>query len=444
MKKSNKILAVVLALVMMLTAVPMMTAGAADEHKHVYEQQGATVEPTCTTEGKTTFKCDCGDVKEIVVKANGHKLVGSFTKKDDKVHTRYCDTCKKQIELEHEFTVDVEVTKNPTCTESGTKKVKCANCDATKEVVVEAKGHDYTGNAVVAIEGGKHDGICNVCKETKSEAHKWDKGVKVSSGKCKEDGVIKYTCEVCDAKKEEKLAATCTYPENGTTVDAKEHSYKCSVCGDVKKEAHEFEAKVIKEADCTIEGTLKVTCTKCDYAKEEKIAAAQHKFNKYEKYILATHKATCEKCDDTVIEPHTWDEGKETVAPTCYKEGTKTFTCVCGQTKTEKIDKVAHTWGEWTVTKEATYTEEGVKEHVCTVKDCGAKETEKIEKLKELAGDVNGNGKIEAVDARMILQHVAKIRELSEAEAKRADVVGNGDGVKATDARKVLQIVAGL
>lgn len=44
----------------------------------------------------------------------------------------------------------------------------------------------------------------------------------------------------------------------------------------------------------------------------------------------------------------------------------------------------------------------------------------------------------------MILQHVAKIRELSEAEAKRADVVGNGDGVKATDARKVLQIVAGL
>ena len=33
MKKSNKILAVVLALVMILTAVPMMTAGAAEEEE---------------------------------------------------------------------------------------------------------------------------------------------------------------------------------------------------------------------------------------------------------------------------------------------------------------------------------------------------------------------------------------------------------------------------
>lgn len=59
-------------------------------------------------------------------------------------------------------------------------------------------------------------------------------------------------------------------------------------------------------------------------------------------------------------------------------------------------------------------------------------------------GDVDGNGEIKATDARMILQHVANIKTLTPDQIKRADIVGNGDGVKATDARMILQIVAGL
>ena len=60
-----------------------------------------------------------------------------------------------------------------------------------------------------------------------------------------------------------------------------------------------------------------------------------------------------------------------------------------------------------------------------------------------ILGDVTGDGKIAATDARMILQYVAGIKTLSNKQIALADV--NKDGkIAATDARYVLQMVAGL
>ncbi len=59
-----------------------------------------------------------------------------------------------------------------------------------------------------------------------------------------------------------------------------------------------------------------------------------------------------------------------------------------------------------------------------------------------LLGDTNGDGKVSAVDARMVLQAVAGTKTLTSAEQKRADF--NEDGkVTAVDARWILQKVAG-
>lgn len=91
---------------------------------------------------------------------------------------------------------------------------------------------------------------------------------------------------------------------------------------------------------------------------------------------------------------HSFDEGKVTTEPTCTEKGVKTFTCSCGETKTEEIPALGHDWNEpsytWaednsactaqrtckrdashtesetvkpaeTVTKEATCTEKGEK-----------------------------------------------------------------------------------
>ena len=56
-------------------------------------------------------------------------------------------------------------------------------------------------------------------------------------------------------------------------------------------------------------------------------------------------------------------------------------------------------------------------------------------------GDVNGDGKVTAFDARQILQYAASNADFSPEQIKLADL--NGDGtVTAFDARLALQIAA--
>lgn len=58
-------------------------------------------------------------------------------------------------------------------------------------------------------------------------------------------------------------------------------------------------------------------------------------------------------------------------------------------------------------------------------------------------GDIDGNGKIVASDARMVLRHSAKIELLNEEQAEAADVDANGK-ITAADARLILRVAAKL
>ena len=55
---------------------------------------------------------------------------------------------------------------------------------------------------------------------------------------------------------------------------------------------------------------------------------------------------------------HVWDEGEVTTQPTCTEEGVKTFTCECGETKTETVAALDHDL-EQHEAKAATCTEAG-------------------------------------------------------------------------------------
>ena len=84
-------------------------------------------------------------------------------------------------------------------------------------------------------------------------------------------------------------------------------------------------------------------------------------------------------CKEEPAHEHTWDEGKVTTPATCEKEGVKTYTCECGETKTEAIPATGeHTWNAGVVTTDPTETADGVKTYTCTV--CGKKTTEAIPK----------------------------------------------------------------
>ena len=74
---------------------------------------------------------------------------------------------------------------------------------------------------------------------------------------------------------------------------------------------------------------------------------------------------------------HVYDKGTVTKEATCKEEGVTTYTCtVCGHEKTEVIPMVDHDYADGIVTKEATCEEEGVKTYTCTV--CAHEKTEAI------------------------------------------------------------------
>ena len=64
-------------------------------------------------------------------------------------------------------------------------------------------------------------------------------------------------------------------------------------------------------------------------------------------------------------------------------------------------------------------------------------------KIDVLYGDVSGDGKILAEDARLALRCSAKLEKLSEAQILAADVDGDGQ-VIAGDARQILRYSAKL
>ncbi|MCD8004820.1 MAG: S-layer homology domain-containing protein, partial [Oscillospiraceae bacterium] len=121
-------------------------------------------------------------------------------------------------------------------------------------------------------------------------------------------------------------AATCTV--GGATVYTAAVTFNGETYTDTMTVAiaatgHNYVGSAVKtEPTCTENGSYVITvaCTECD-----------DELYTYTYTIPATG--------------HTWDEGTETVAATRYTQGMTTYTCtVCGETKTEYINKVNATF----------------------------------------------------------------------------------------------------
>lgn len=246
---------------------------------------------------------------------------------------------------------------------------------------------------------------------------------------CSKEGKKVETCKECGYAKETPIAKL---PHSGdevvvikaaTCAEAGKQGKKCKVCGqtfdekEIEKLPHDLKETVIKEATCTEVGKTAKKCKNCDYTTDEKeIEKLPHDMKQ-----VVTKEATCE------------ETGK-------MHEECK----VCGLKGEEKdIPAKGHVAGKWETVKVPTKTEAGLEQKKCTV--CGhVMESREIPAaVSYKIGDVNEDGHVTAVDARMVLQNVAELNELTVAQRLAADT--NGDGkVTAVDARLILQYVAGL
>lgn len=230
------------------------------------------------------------------------------------------------------------VTKEPTCTEAGTKTGVCADCGAT------------LGTESIAATG-----------------HSFGAWTVVTPATCKEEGLEKRVC-ACGHEETRAIAKVAHTPgeweivNDATCTEAGEKVQKCSVCGEVlateviPAKGHTLgeDAEITKMPTCTEEGEQKGVCTVCGDEVTEAIPALGHDVTEW----------TIDKNAD------------------CIEDGLKHGVCNrCEEEVEEAIPAKGHAFGEWTVVKEATETEDGLKERVCSV--CGEKETEVIAKLGE-------------------------------------------------------------
>ena len=310
------------------------------------------------------------------------------------------------------------VTKQPTCTEAGTKTYTCTSCGKTKTTEIAATGHQHTEirnkkEATCKEEGYTGDTYCTDCETKVSSGqaipktdHTWDNGKVTTEATCEHTGVRTYTCSVCGETKEEETPKTDHTYDDGTVtkkptcIETGIKTYTCTVCQKTKTEeipatGHQHtEIRNKKEATCTETGyTGDTYCKDCGtkLSSGEVISKKAHDYEVKDRqkptcttdgYVLSV----CKACGDEKQEVlpatgHQHTEIRNKKEATCKEEGyTGDMYCKdCGEKLSDgkTIAKTTeHTWDAGKVTKAATCTEKGVKTYTCTV--CGATKTEEI------------------------------------------------------------------
>lgn len=134
---------------------------------------------------------------------------------------------------------------------------------------------------------------------------------------------------------------------------------------------------------------------------------AQHYTYAWDKEVPATATANGTYTIIKTGAAHTWDAGVVTTEPTTTTTGVKTYTCTfdgCGATRTEELPKVeethVHTWSEWTYNNDAVYVsktdyKDGTATRKCTDPDCPEHATE--------TKTIEGTGLLRASSASAVL-----------------------------------------
>lgn len=278
---------------------------AAYGHNHYAE----ITEPTCHTDGFTTYTCQngCGHtyVSDYVDKLghiydDGTDVPASCKTKGYTVYRCINDGC--EAEYTENFTDFADhswnagsFTKTPSCTEGGTRVYKCDVCKAERSEYVAAFGHKYSTTTVAPT--------------------------------CKEQGYVLHKCSNCDASYKDTYTATIP------------HDYKNGICQSCDKVCeHTFGAYTYNnDGKCTTDGTETASCTECD-VKHTRTKAGTATGHSYVNSV-------CTKCGDGCN--HSFGAYTSNGDATCEHDGTKTRICSACQAKETVADegtKLSHSF----------------------------------------------------------------------------------------------------
>lgn len=370
-------------------------------------------EATCTEDGKKEYQCTfCGEVydTEIIPGGDGHKAAEEWVINDptctvDGEKTLACSVCGEILQREpipaSGHVPSELVTKDPTCAEDGYKMIYCTVCnDILSSETIQAPGHtpaeDWTVIATATCTtNGLEALLCTVCgektqiRESGALGHDpSEEWTTVHEATCTEDGIQARLCSRCSARIEEK--------------DIKAHGHTSAG------------VETTKEPDCIHSGTKADKCSECGrYFNEEAIEPLGHDFGEWETVIAAN----------------------------CTEEGFDQRVCTrCRQaSQTRDTGPLGHLEVyEYVVAP--SYKYEGTERAYCARCNMDLGKTRAVARVYP---DVDGDGRISAGDALLILQHSTEIKLLTPEQQKRADCSGDGR-INSLDAMIVLQISTGI
>ena len=182
-----------LAIIAVFCSLAGLTACGEDKtHEHSWDKGNVTLQATCVSDGLKVYTCtECNATKEEVIEAMGHAESAEVKRNAEEA----------------------------TCTQSGSydSTVYCLVCGeiiSNKKTEIEAKGHTpatavkENETAASCIEAGSYDSVV-YCADCHAELerntvtgeygeHSWDSGVVISERTLTSDGLMRYTCNVCE------------------------------------------------------------------------------------------------------------------------------------------------------------------------------------------------------------------------------------------------------
>lgn len=335
------------------------TSYAHDQHDY----KAYVTAPTCTAPGYTLYICFCGD-----------SYVGNYVD-----------------ELGHSFGKWTEVAA-PTCTEKGSDRRDCANCDYFETREVAAKGHSHTAvvTAPTCTEKGYTTHTC-ACGDSFVDTyvdalgHSWDEGTVTTEPTEESAGVRTYTCVGCGATKTEDVPALKHTHKHTTVVTAptcteKGYTTHTCPCGDsfvdtyVDALGHSFgDWTEVTAPTCTEKGSQRRDCANCDHFETREVAAKGHSYTAVVTAPTCAAKGytthTC-ACGDSFVDSyvaakgHSFGEWIEAIAPTCTEKGSDRRDCTnCDVFETREVAEKGHNYQS--VVTAPTYTQKGYTTHIC-------------------------------------------------------------------------------
>lgn len=291
---------------------------------HEYQEM-VVEEATCTVTGKMQHTCLCGYHYVTEIEMLAHVEVKGGTKE---CHSK-CKVCDEILSTGHKLVETI--TKQPTCTEKGSKEFACACGYGYSEEIAQVD-HSETNAGTVGVHSK-----CGICGVTMKDGAHHTYTVTRTEASCNGDGATVYEC-ICGYRYEEKISAIGHREVTGG--EEKVH-VKCGNCGETLEDGsyHEISEISRMEPTCTVDGVVAYECD-CGYGYEELLPAPGHEVVKGATDVVHSK---CDACGE-ILEDGSFHSYTDTITQaSCTTEGKIVHECSCGYRYEEMIPATGHT-----------------------------------------------------------------------------------------------------